>query len=126
MCLIYQGPAKITKTLIHHDFNAKHIIVSDNNIIGIIDFEWATVGDPLWDFQKLPIGFGVGKEFNIHDFLVGYGKISFTKEELIRLKMYCVDQGLWLIVSTLYEDHGYPKEMAEQGYSLIENALKMA
>jgi aminoglycoside phosphotransferase (APT) family kinase protein len=114
---------KIPKKLIHHDFNANHIIIKESQINGFIDFEWACLGDPFWDLQKLPIGFGVGPEFKAQKFLVGYNKTKFIDEEIIRLKTYCFDQGLWQIYSTMYEDHGYPKEMIQQGYDLIDRTI---
>jgi aminoglycoside phosphotransferase (APT) family kinase protein len=116
----------IPKKLIHHDFNANHIIIKESQISGFIDFEWACLGDPLWDLQKLPIGFGVGREFKTQKFLEGCNKRKLTEEEIIRLKVYCFDQGLWQIYSTMHEDHGYPKEMIKQGYDLIENTISFA
>ncbi len=116
----------IPKVLIHHDFNANHVITDKSVVMGVIDFEWSCLGDPLWDLQKLPTGFGLGEEINFSDFLKGYGKTTLSDNELIRLKTYCLDQGLWQIASTTSGEYDYPAEFIEQGYTLISQALNLS
>ncbi|CAN5158098.1 hypothetical protein BH09PAT1_BH09PAT1_2330 [soil metagenome] len=107
--------------LVHNDFHANHVVVEHTKITGIIDFEWASFGDPLYDLQKLPINLSIDGEFYIKDFLKGYGLTKFSDKELLRFKMYCVEQGTWMIDRTRHGTHGFPKEGIEQGYELIKN-----
>jgi aminoglycoside phosphotransferase (APT) family kinase protein len=53
--------------LVHGDFNPSNIIVRDNDVAAVLDWEFALAGDPLMDFgnilrsregQSLPEGFG--------------------------------------------------------------------
>lgn len=107
--------------LVHNDFHANHVVVNDNKITGVIDFEWASYGDPLYDLQKLPINLSIDGDFYTKDFLAGYGINKFSNKELLRFKMYCIEQGIWMIDRTRYGKHGFPKEGIEQGYELIKN-----
>lgn len=106
--------------LIHNDFHANHVIIDDRSIAGIIDFEWASFGDPLWDFQKLSIHLGEGSNAFFVNFLKGYGMETFSHKELIRYKMYCIEQAIWQIDRTRHSDHGFPKEGIQQGYEIIK------
>jgi len=106
--------------LIHNDFHANHIVVQNKEIKGVIDFEWASFGDPLWDLQKLPI-FTTDGTFSVKDFLRGYGLEKFNEKEMIRFKMSCIEQGIWMIDRTRHGNHGFPEEGIELGYELIKN-----
>jgi aminoglycoside phosphotransferase (APT) family kinase protein len=110
--------------LLHHDFNGKHVITNDGNVSALIDFEWACLGDPIWDFQKLLSGFSAGTDFPIADFFRGYGIAELNEDEKLRLRMYTLNQGIWQVVNTFKGEHGYPQEVMDEGYVLIDKALK--
>ncbi len=115
----------IQRGLVHNDFHANHVVINDTKITGVIDFEWASFGDPLYDLQKLPINLSIDGDFYIKDFLEGYGITRFSDKELLRFKMYCIEQGIWMIDRTRHGTHGFPKEGIEQGYELIKNIKKI-
>ena len=109
--------------LLHYDFHANHVIIHNNKVTGFIDFEWTRFGDPLWDFQKLPVDFSIDQEFYKDDFLKGYGIEKMTEKELLRFKMYCFQQALWQIHNTRHGKFGFPEEAIEAGYKLIQNTI---
>src|SRR3989344_2807420 len=74
--------------LVHSDFSASNIQINDGKIVGIFDFEWSHIGDPLWDLQKLLINFQLGDGFGRESFLKGYGMENPTEGEQTRIKIY--------------------------------------
>src|SRR3989344_2687646 len=74
--------------LVHSDFSTSNIQINDGKIVGIFDFEWSHIGDPLWDLQKLPINFQLGDGFGRESFLKGYGMENPTEGEQTRIKIY--------------------------------------
>lgn len=45
--------------LLHTDLGPKHLFVDDRDqIVGVIDWEWACSGDPVSDFERWDFGFG--------------------------------------------------------------------
>lgn len=85
--------------LIHSDIWAGNIIVKDNSLSGIIDFERMRWGDYLLedDFS----GFG-GIDPN---FLKGYGKTSFTPLEERRIVLYQIWRRLAMTIETPYRQY---------------------
>lgn len=112
-------------TLVHGDFSAGNIQINKGNIVGIFDFEWAHIGDPLWDLQKLPINFQLGNSFQKDSFLQGYGVKQFTDEELIRLKTYCFHQGIWEIRATKTQLFPFGEKEIKEGNQLIKSTLQV-
>ena len=109
--------------LVHGDFSPNNIRIYQNHIVGVIDFEFATIADPLYDLQKLPINFQLGCDFNHDKFLAGYKIQKFSDSEIIRLKTYCLAQGLWEIWATHTKQFPYTNTEMEEGKRLIENTL---
>jgi aminoglycoside phosphotransferase (APT) family kinase protein len=105
--------------LLHNDFSANHIIIDRDKICGIIDFEWAGFGDPLYDLQKLPINLSIDEKFSVSSFLKGYGLTVFSEKEILRFNMYCLEQGIWMIDRTKHGTQGFPEKGIEQGYRLL-------
>lgn len=87
--------------LAHGDFTAGNIQVTNGKIVGVFDFEFAFIADPLWDIQKLSSHFQLGDGFSFDEFLRGYSKPEFNKEEKVRIKMHSYQQGLWEIWANL-------------------------
>lgn len=76
--------------LIHHDIHFEHILVHDGKLSGLIDFNHAAVGDPLFDiayfsvmpngelYEHLLEGSGVqfdAERFHLYRLLISIGKI---------------------------------------------------
>jgi fructosamine-3-kinase len=85
--------------LIHSDIWDGNIMIYDNKLSGIIDFERCLWGDYLMedDFS----GFG---EID-SNFLDGYGKTSFTKMELRRISLYRLWRRLVMTIETPYRQY---------------------
>jgi len=111
--------------LVHSDFSASNIQINNGNVVGIFDFEWSHIADPLWDLQKLLINFQLGDGFNRGNFLKGYGMESLTKEELIRVKMYTLHQGLWEIWATKTQLFPFGEKEIKEGQQLINSAIAL-
>lgn len=86
--------------VIHNDISPDHIIVYDNKVSGIIDFESAKGADPILEFTRWDFKFS--KRYPITCFLEGYGykkikdfKKRFNYWMLFRLLLslrYCIDE----------------------------------
>ncbi len=82
--------------LLHGDFSPKHLLVKDNHITGVIDFESAKGGDPVRDFAWL--NFFYGDSFPIDWVIAGYdNKDLFDKNFDIKMKLYRLHLGLDLL-----------------------------
>lgn len=111
--------------LTHGDFSAGNIQINNEKIVGVFDFEFAFIADPLWDLQKLPISFQLGNDFDQKEFLRGYGKEAFTNEEKLRFKMYCYMQGVWEIWATITQHMPFTNKHIQEGVELIRNTMEI-
>ena len=107
-------------TLVHWDLWEGNVFVRDGHVSGIIDWERAMWGESLMDDR-----------FRHHNrneaFLEGFGKLSFTAQEKIRLRWYDIILYLTMMIEVFYrgfEDKGqydWAKEMLAaviSGYSI--------
>jgi aminoglycoside phosphotransferase (APT) family kinase protein len=111
--------------LVHSDFSVSNIQINGGEIVGIFDFEWSHIGDPLWDLQKFPINFQLGDGFSRKDFLKGYGKKNSTEEELIRMKTHTLHQGLWEIWATKTQLFPFGDKEIKEGQQLVNSAITL-
>ncbi|MBI3955889.1 phosphotransferase [Candidatus Gottesmanbacteria bacterium] len=111
--------------LVHSDFSVSNIQINDGKIVGIFDFEWSHIGDPLWDLQKLSIKFQLGNGFSVRNFLRGYGMENPTKEERIRVKMYTLHQGLWEIWATKTQLFPFGEKEIKEGQQLVNSVIAL-
>ncbi len=111
--------------LVHGDFSASNIQINNGNIVGVFDFEWSHLGDPLWDLQKLPINFQLGSRFNRESFLKGYGMENITEEERVRTKMYTFHQGLWEVWATKTQLFPFGEREIKEGEELVNSAIAL-
>lgn len=111
--------------LVHGDFSASNIQINNGNIVGVFDFEWSHIGDPLWDLQKFPIDFQLGDGFGRENFIKGYGLENPTAEERIRIKMYTLHQGLWEIWATKTQLFPFGDKEIKEGQQLINSAIAL-
>ncbi|MEK7583309.1 MAG: phosphotransferase [Patescibacteria group bacterium] len=56
--------------LVHNDFEPKHILVEDQKVVGILDFEMAEGGDPILDFARWH--FSHKDSYEVNDLMAGY------------------------------------------------------
>lgn len=111
--------------LVHGDFSASNIQINNGDVVGVFDFEWSHIGDPLWDLQKLLINFQLGDEFSRESFLKGYGMENLTEEERIRIKIYTLLQGLWEIWATKTQLFPFGEKEIKEGNQLINSAISL-
>lgn len=111
--------------LIHGDINPGNIVVNNDHIVGIFDFEYAAIADPLGDFERFPIDFQLGDNFNRGLFLKGYGQEKFNDEETTRIKMYGLSQGLWEIWATKTQAFPYGQKEIDEGKQLVMLSLSL-
>ncbi|MBC7420592.1 MAG: aminoglycoside phosphotransferase family protein [Bdellovibrio sp.] len=86
-----------TANLIHGDFHFGNLLYSDKKIAGVLDFEWACSGDPLYDLthlrdidSKWP---GSQDSFN-----QGYEISGFSAAEVKKMKIYTMIKNVELCV----------------------------
>ena len=85
-----------TPKLIHGDYSLKHFLVRKNHIVGIIDFENAKGGDPIFDFAWF--NFFNGNEIPIEWLKQGYNnRRVFNKYFDIKMRLYRLNLALILI-----------------------------
>jgi aminoglycoside phosphotransferase (APT) family kinase protein len=65
------GDWAFTPVLVHRDLVPEHVLVDEGRIVGLIDFEDATVGDPAIDFAGL---FDLLGPDRIERLLAAYGR----------------------------------------------------
>jgi len=113
------------ESLVHGDFSPSNIQVKNGQIVGIFDFEFATLGDPFYDLQKIPAQFQLGENFDTNLFWKGYEKSDLNSEEKLRLQMYCLNQGLWEIWATETQRFPFGEKQIAEGQELIRIALEL-
>lgn len=88
---------------IHTDTWAGNVMVKDGRFAGLVDFAAILWGDPLMshDFHDF------GDAPNV-DFLRGYGKEQFTREERTRILVYRIWQRLGMVVERGYRGYDDP------------------
>ena len=110
--------------LTHVDFTGSNIQLNNGKIVGIFDFEYTCIADPLLDLQKLPISFKLGDSFDQREFWKGYGVSQLGEEEKIRLKMHCFHQGIWEIWATVTKFMPFGEKELEEGKTLVKNTIE--
>lgn len=116
--VIFEGAGR--PSLVHYDMWDGNIFVEGKHISGIIDWERALWGEAFMDDR-------FRRHTRNNDFLRGFGKEKFTKEEMRRIYWY--DVLLYLVMMTEgfyrgYEDdsqYKWAKEMFLASWKEIEN-----
>lgn len=85
-------------TLVHWDMWEGNIFIEEKQISGVIDWERAMWGEPFMDDRFR------GHTRN-EDFLKGFGKTSFTKEEMRRICWYDVLLYLTMMTEGFYREY---------------------
>ncbi len=84
---------------IHTDTWDGNLMVKDDQLMGIIDYAAVLYGDPLMNHDFHTFG------DLCKDFLDGYGKTEFTKNEQIRIVIYKIWQRLGMIVERGFRNY---------------------
>ncbi len=87
-----------TPKLVHGDFHLGNLLYKDEKITGVLDFEWACAGDPLFDMSNQLRDMdntwpGSQKNFNR-----GYGIKMFSEEDRKKMKVYAMIKNIELCV----------------------------
>ena len=100
-------------SLVHWDMWEGNVFVKDGHVSGIIDWERALWGEPFMDDR-----------FRMHNrekhFLEGFGQISFSEDELKRIRWYDIILYLTMMIEVFYrefDDKGqyfWAREMLEK------------
>ena len=98
-------------SLVHFDVWANNIIVQDDRIAGILDWERALWGEPLMEDRFREYGMNP-------DYLEGFGQTEFSASEQRRLIWY----NIWINLAFMNERHfrGY---MTEEQYSRTRDTM---
>lgn len=78
--------------LVHGDFSADNLLVADDGSIGVIDWECAMIGDPLWDVAYQLFWSRAWPTMAPQARATATG--DFTQEALDRLRCYMIVTGL--------------------------------
>lgn len=73
--------------LVHVDYHFGNLLYKESKITGVLDFEWAFSGDPLYDFCRWREG-NEDLPDSRESFLKGYNKNKFSEDELRRMDIY--------------------------------------
>lgn len=85
-----------TMGLLHRDFGFRNIMIEKNHVKGIIDFEYATLGDIVFDLSKLIFNdLDFIKDISLRNaFFAGWEKTVGQSVDWNRLWLYLAIQGL--------------------------------
>lgn len=99
----------VPRQLLHGDFTLGNILQKNNTLTGILDFENAKSGDPLWDIAQFMVyeNARVGGEKGFTDLLAGYGRTDLltTPEFRVRYNLYRLSNILYGLHWYSYQPH---------------------
>ncbi|OQA47551.1 MAG: hypothetical protein BWY52_00056 [Chloroflexi bacterium ADurb.Bin325] len=109
--------AIVTPQMVHWDLWDLNIFVKDGRITGVLDFERVLWAEPLMEAQFRALSWG-----GVSESMRGYGKTTFTDEELRRCTLYTLYLGLVMKTECYYRDYG-SDEIANQADSIVASAM---
>jgi aminoglycoside phosphotransferase (APT) family kinase protein len=83
--------------LVHWDGWDKNFFIADGRVTGLIDFERALWADPLMEAQFRALSWD-----GVSDALRGYGRTTFTAEEMVRCRLYTLHLALVMHTECFY------------------------
>ena len=114
--LLERLPTDYDTTLVHNDFrNGNFMVDPDRGITGVLDWEFANIGDPLRDLGWICVNswrFGrpdlaVGGFGRYEDLIEGYASVGGTVPDSEHVRFWQVFGSFWWAVTTLYMAHHY-------------------
>lgn len=109
-CWLQQNlPSKPRKTLVHGDFRNGNLMIDEQGLLAVLDWELAHVGDPVRDLGWLCVnswrfgndGLPVGGFGELDDLLVAYEQHSGEKIASTELLFWQVFGSFWWAITTL-------------------------
>jgi aminoglycoside phosphotransferase (APT) family kinase protein len=107
-----------TPVMVHWDLWDLNIFVMDGKITGVLDFERVMWAEPLMEAQFRLLDWG-----SVTESMVGYGKTTFTHEEMQRCKLYSLYLGLVMKTECYYRDYG-SDEIGNMALNIIAPAMQ--
>ncbi len=110
------------KQIIHNDYRAQNILVSGDNVVAVLDFDWSCEGYAIKDLAhalvewSLPDGADQHWDDVWHNFLDGYKSVHSIDENDIKA---------WVLFSTLADSSTYFMDKLESEYSPDISGVKM-
>ena len=107
--LLANLPANYSPSLVHNDYRNGNVMVNQDGIVAVLDWEVAHIGDPMrdlgwmlthsWRFGRahLPVG-GFGE---VADFFAGYESVSGQSVDRVAVKFWQVFGSFWWAVGCL-------------------------
>lgn len=101
--------------LLHCDFSSRNVMVeADGAVKGVIDFENASVGDPVYDLAKLPwVDLSAGDGELVDAFVEGWESVSGTVADRAVLDTYI---GIQAVAAVAWVDKKGPEAAAHQAF----------
>ncbi len=105
----------IQPRLIHNDFAPKHLLIENNKIVGVLDFETAEGGDPVREFARWE--FFSTNSFPTQYLIDGYAdKTLFTDDFENRMH-------LWMVYLGILHITYYHREKNQSGLTMAKESL---
>ncbi len=80
--------------ILHRDYGFRNIMIKNNHVLGVIDFEYATIGDPVFDLSKLLFNdLNYERDIELSNIFINSWKSKVKKFDINRLKLYMAIQG---------------------------------
>lgn len=101
--------------LLHCDFSSRNVMVGgDGGVRGVIDFENASVGDPVYDLAKLPwVDLSAGDGERVDAFVAGWESVSGMAADRAVLDTYIAVQA---VAAVAWVDKKGPEAAAHQAF----------
>ncbi len=107
-----------TPQMVHWDLWDLNIFVQDGRITGVLDFERVLWAEPLMEAQFRALDWG-----GVSESMRGYGKTTFTREELQRCALYTFYLGLIMKTECYYRNYG-TDEISNAALGIIASSMK--
>ena len=102
----------------HWDAWDLNFFVKDGKVTGILDFERVMWAEPLMEAQFRALSWG-----GVSESMKGYGKTTFTHEELQRCWLYTLYLGLVMKTECYYRNYG-TDDISSAALRIIASAMQ--
>ena len=108
----------VTPQMTHWDLWDLNIFVQDGKITGILDFERVMWAEPLMEAQFRALAWG-----GVSESMKGYGKTTFSPEEMQRCNLYTLYLGVVMKTECYYRNYG-SDEIGNMALNIIAPAMQ--
>ncbi len=108
----------VTPQMTHWDAWDLNFFVKDGKVTGILDFERVMWAEPLMEAQFRALSWG-----GVSESMKGYGKTTFTHEELQRCWLYTLYLGLVMKTECYYRNYG-TDDISSAALRIIASAMQ--